>query len=132
MNHQRDATRPYEHELLELLRTFVPLFPRVYIVIDALDEFPDDARDGFLTTLISLQASLLVTSRSSHWLHGIQYTDLEDENEKDIKLFIDQKFQESSNLTHLLRGKEQFKRHIGEKLQETSKGMYVTYVVWNV
>jgi len=127
MNHRRDATRPHEHELLELLRTFVPLFSRVYIVIDALDEFPEDTRDIFLKTLMSLQSSLLVTSRSSHWLHDIQYIDIEGENQEDIKLFIDKKIQESSKLTLLLRGKEQIKEQIGEKLRKTSKSMYVTY-----
>ena len=132
MNHQRDATRAHEHELLELLRTFVPLFTRVYIVIDALDELPEDARDGFLMALMSLQASLLVTSRSSHWLHDIQCIDIEDENQRDIKLFIDKKFQESSKLTVLLRGKEQIKEQIGEKLRETSKSMYVIYVARNI
>ena len=117
--HRREATQPYEHELLELLRTFIPLFTRVYIVIDALDEIPEDARDGFLMALMSLQGSLLVTSRSSHWLHDIQYIDIEDKNQKDIDLFIDKKFRESSKLMLLLKGKEE----IGEKLRETSKNM---------
>ena len=132
MGHLRDATRPHQHELLELLRTFVPLFTRVYIVIDALDEVPEDGRDGFLKALMSLQASLLVTLRSSHWLHDKQYIDIEDENQKDIDLFIDKKLQESSKLTVLLKGKEQIKEQIGKKLRETSKSMYVTYVVWNI
>ena len=133
MNHRRDATRPHERELLELLRTFIPLFNRVYIIIDAMDEFPDDTKDGFLMTLMSLQASLLVTSRSSHWLHlhDIQYIDIEAENQKDIRLFIDKKIQESSKLTLLLRGKEHVKQQIGEKLQETSKSMYVTCLFQN-
>ena len=129
MDHQRDATRPHEQELSELLQTFVSLFTRFYIVIDALDEFPEDARDRFLMALMSFQGSLLVTSRSSHWFHDIQYIDIEDKNQKDIDLFIDKKFRESSKLMLLLRGKEQIKEQVGEKLRETSKSMYVTYVV---
>lgn len=130
-NHLKDATRPIEQEWLELLQTLTPLFNRVFIVIDALDEFPDNFRDGFLTALISLQANLLVTSRPSntfYLLSDIVYIHVGEENEQDIERFINQKFKESSNLTSLLRKKEQVRVQICAKLKEMSKSMYVPFM----
>jgi hypothetical protein len=121
-----DATRPIEQEWLELLQTLLPLFDRAFIVIDALDEFPDDARDGLLNALTSLQASLLITSRPSnafYLLRDVEYIEITDENEQDIELFIDRRFKESSNLTSLLKKREQVRRQIFAKLKEMSKSM---------
>jgi hypothetical protein len=126
-----DGTRPSEQEWLEILQTLLLLFNRAYIVIDALDEFPDNARDGLLNALVSLQASLLITSRPSsafYLLRDVEYIEITDENEQDIERFIDQRFKDSSNLTSLLREREQVRRQICAKLKEISKSMYVTYV----
>jgi hypothetical protein len=112
---------------LEILRIFIPSFNRVYIIVDALDEFDDDTRDGFLKALVSLQTRLLVTSRPSivsYLLHDAPYLEIGDKNQKDIELFIDQKFKESTHLTTLLRQKEQTSSQIRAKLKETSKSMY--------
>jgi hypothetical protein len=82
--------RPIEQEWLELLQKLIPLFNRVYIVVDALDEFPDDASDGLLNALVQLHASLLITSRPSnvfHLLSDVEYIEIGDENEQDIELF---------------------------------------------
>lgn len=129
--HLKDATRPIEQEWLELLQTLIPLFSKVYIIIDALDEFPDDTRDEFLNALISLQTSLLITSRPSNafsLLSDIEYIHIGDENEEDIERFIHQRFRESSNLTSLLRKKDQILKEICTKLKEISKSMYVPNV----
>jgi hypothetical protein len=116
--------------LLEILRISIPSFNRVYIIVDALDEFDDDARDDLLKTLVSLQARLLVTSRPSivsYLLDDASYIEIGDENENDIQLFIDQNFEESTRLTTLLKRKEQTGSQIRAKLKETSKRMYTAY-----
>ena len=121
-----DGTRPIEQDWLTLLQTILPSFNRAYIVIDALDEFPDNARDGLLNSLKSLPASLLITSRPSnafHLLRDVEYIEITDENEQDIELFIDRRFKESSNLTSLLKEREQVRRQVCAKLKETSKSM---------
>ena len=125
-NHCWDGASPPQEELLEILRIFIPSFNEVYIIIDALDEFDDDARDDFLKSLISLEARLLVTSRPSvvsHVLDDALSIEIGDENGKDIELFIDRKFEESTRLTTLLRRKEQTSSQIRAKLKETSKSM---------
>ena len=126
-NHCWDGASPPQEELLEILRIFIPSFNRVYIIVDALDEFDDDTRDGFLKALVSLQTRLLVTSRPSivsYLLHDAPYIEIGDKNQQDIELFIEQKFKESTHLTTLLRRKEQTSSQIRAKLKETSKSMY--------
>jgi hypothetical protein len=128
--HLVDATQPIKQEWLELLQTLIPLFHRVYIVIDALDEFPDNARDGLIIALISLKASLLITSRPSnafHLLRDGEYIEIGAENEQDIELFIRQEFRESSNLTSLLKDKEQLREQFCTQLKDISKSMYVIF-----
>jgi hypothetical protein len=128
--HLVDATQPIKQEWLELLQTLIPLFHRVYIVIDALDEFPDNARDGLIIALISLKASLLITSRPSNALNLLgdgEYIEVGAENEQDIELFIRQEFRESSNLASLLKDKEQLREQFCRQLKDISNSMYVTF-----
>jgi len=127
MNHCENGTKPHQGDLLDILQKSIVLFNRVYIIVDALDEFPDNSRDDFLKALVSLQARLLVTSRLSiapYLLRGAPYIEIGDENQKDIELFIDQKIEESTNLTRVLRRDEDIWSQIRDKLKETSKGMY--------
>jgi hypothetical protein len=126
-----DATQPGTQNWLELLQTLIPLFNRVYIIIDALDEFPDHARDGLIIALVSLKANLLITSRPSnafHLLRDVEYIEIGAENEKDIELFIRQEFKESSHLASLLKDKEQVREQVCTKLREISNSMYVAFI----
>ena len=130
VNHREDGTPPRHEELLDIFQKSIPFFSRVYIIVDAFDEFPDDTRDHFLKPLVSLQAWLLVTSRpsiTSYLLEGAPYIEIGDEIQKDIKLFIDQQFEESTSLKSLKRRNKQIWSEIRAKLKETSMGMYATY-----
>jgi hypothetical protein len=129
-DHLLAETRPNQQQWLELLRALLLLLNRAYIVIDALDELPDDSRDELLNALKLLQASLLITSRPSNafqLLSDVEYVEIRDENAEDIGLFIRQRFKESSNLTNLLGEREEVRRRIYAKLKETSKSMYVAF-----
>jgi len=124
-NYLVDETSPIEQDWLELLQTLISSFNRAYIIIDALDEFPDNARDGLLNALVSLKASLLITSRLSnafHLLGKVEYIEIGEENGQDIKFFIHQRFNES-NLARLLKEKQQVRSQICEKIMATSKSM---------
>jgi hypothetical protein len=128
-DHENKQTRPCERELQELLQKLLLQFKKTFIIIDALDEFPDDSRGDLLTILSSLQASLLLTSRPlrllEHILPDAVYIHIDAENRKDIELFIDKKVQETPRLSVLLRGKELLRKEICAKLKEKSEGMYV-------
>ena len=82
-DHQRKDTRASERELQQLVREPLKLFKKTYIILDALDELPDDTRANLPTILSSLRASLLVTSRPLHLLEAadaIVRIDLENQN----------------------------------------------------
>jgi hypothetical protein len=92
-DHQRKETRLSEQELQGLLQKLLKSFVRAYIVIDALDELPDDTKASLPSVILSLRASrarLLVTSRPLHLLE-IRSSDanvyVEAGNQKDIELF---------------------------------------------
>lgn len=65
--HSKKQTRPTLDELSKLLQLEVFRFSKVFIVIDALDECPENrgTRDSFITEIRNLQpiTHLLVTSR---------------------------------------------------------------------
>jgi hypothetical protein len=127
LKHREDGASPKQEELLDILQKSIPSFDRVYIIVDGVDEFPYDARNDFLTALVSLQARLLLTSRpsvTSYSLQGVPHIDVGDENQIDIEFFIDRKIRESAILMGLLIRNEQIWNEICAKLKETSKNMY--------
>lgn len=56
--HKYGQTRPPLHETLEALHTITGEFSRVFIIVDALDDFPTSSgcRQVFLTELFNLQS----------------------------------------------------------------------------
>jgi hypothetical protein len=127
--HHNKATRPHEQELLDLFQKLLSLFKQAYIVIDAVDEASDDTRDRLLTALLPLQANFLLTSRpsnlSKHLPQDALFIYIETLNRQDIERFVDKKFQESTRLSDVLRGKDQLGKEIRAKVTERSNGMYV-------
>jgi hypothetical protein len=130
--HRKKATRPHEQELLDLFQKLLSLFKQAYIVIDAVDEASDDTRDRLLTALSPLQANFLLTSRpsnlSKHLPQDALFIYIETLNLQDIERFVDKKFQESTRLSDVLRGKDQLGKEIRAKVTERSNGMYVRSV----
>ena len=105
------------------------MFEKSFIVVDALDEVPDDLRPDLLEVLRSLPASLLLTSRPLATLEqrhsNAVYIHVEDENWKDIELFLEKKIDKNPSLTTMLKGKETVRKEICAKLKEKSRGMCV-------
>jgi len=65
--HQRRRTRPDTAQWLQLLRQELQLYPKVYLILDALDEYGDSDYDrlGLLSTLHDLEPRIqfMITSR---------------------------------------------------------------------
>lgn len=128
--HCRHDTPPTVHELLSLLQSQVQRFAKVYIVIDALDEFPDGLRDTFLAELKKLPSSvhLLVTSRPDSSIES----NLPDPKRLDISAHDDDVRQ---HLAARIANNSLLKSHIAadasledtiiSKVTEKAGGMYV-------
>ncbi len=97
-----------------------------------MDEASDDTRDRLLMALLPLRVNLLLTSRpsnlSSHLPQDALSIYIDALNWQDIERFLDYKFQESTRLSGLLRGKKELGQEIRAKLTEKSSGMYVGLV----
>jgi len=135
-DHKKKETRPSEQELQELLQRLLNSFKKTYIVIDALDEVPENTRVHLLVVLSSLRgsrASLLLTSRPLQllepFLPDAAYIYVENENHGDIEFFINKQIEETLHLASLLKGKQPLRREICTKLKEKSEGMYVFYFI---
>ena len=63
--HGSGATRPSHVECTHLLRSVVTRCPRVFLVIDAFDEYPEERRGQFLAELQGLEPNIstMITSR---------------------------------------------------------------------
>jgi hypothetical protein len=65
-NHTRTKSRPSLEEISATIRGVLGSYPEVFIIIDALDECPDEHRDILLSRLKTLQiptVKLMITSR---------------------------------------------------------------------
>jgi hypothetical protein len=128
-DHQRKETRPSEGELLALVQQLLKLFKKTYLIIDALDEAPDDTKAKLPKVFSSLRASgasLLVTSRPLELLDPqLPDAHIEVENQKDIELFIDEEIHGTSRLTQLLKGKPEVRKEICASVGGKSQGMWV-------
>ena len=103
------------------------MFEKAYIIVDALDEAPDDTRLNLLEALRLLPVNLLLTSRPLVMLEQYHsdaaYIHVERENWMDIEIFIEKKIDKTPWLTTMLRGKEAIRMEICAKLKEKSQGM---------
>ena len=126
-DYKKKDIRPSNDALLYLLKKLLNLFEKAYIIVDALDEAPDDTRPDLLDALRLLPASLFLTSRPLEMLEqyhsNAAYIHIERENQNDIEHFLEKKINKSPWLTTMLRGKEAIRKEICTKLKEKSQGM---------
>ncbi|KAJ7509748.1 hypothetical protein B0H11DRAFT_1960909, partial [Mycena galericulata] len=90
--HSDKRTRPRVHELFDVLCSIIGEWSRVYIVVDALDEYPEDERNtllGYLTTM-GPTLSLMQSSRLS--MHARTRPELREEIERKIIGTVDGMF----------------------------------------
>jgi hypothetical protein len=125
--------QPTLDEVMNLIAALLTLIPRVYIVLDALDECRD--REKLLEAIVGLRksavkAKFFVTSRQESDIIEALTEDgfttisiLDDAIKHDIELFINSALQ---NDTHLRRLPKDLKSHIQSTLTDGAKSMQVS------
>ncbi len=131
----RDGTRPSLNALTKIISQELESFHRVYIVLDALDEFPDDngGQEKLINTTRSLGDNiyLLVTSRNISTI-GLLFE--EDTRldiraaDDDINLYIMSKLS-CGRLARLIKGRDNLRQAILDGVTEKADGMCVTHTV---
>ena len=131
-NHARSGTHPSLNETAGLLGSQVEKFDSVYIVIDALDECPeqDQTRKSFVAEVCGLlpKVRLMVISRDIPSIENMfkQATRLEIRAyDEDVKNFIESQMEQRDELVDLLEGQDDVRSRIVSTVMEKTNGMLV-------
>ena len=131
--HSNYSTRPvFANHLAATLSLVAHEFSRVYVVIDALDEF-EEGQDRaevleYLTTLAQNSVKLLVTSRPhpndiKRRLDSFASLKVE-ANPDDIKMFLNETISSHAGAMEIMDDDEGLREEIVNKLMERAQGMY--------
>ncbi|KAI5782081.1 hypothetical protein DFH27DRAFT_579715 [Peziza echinospora] len=131
--HEQRRTRPSQLEQLTTLRAIIPVFSRVYVVIDALDEVSTTEREAFIAVikrLAELGASVLITSRhipEIEWsFKATSSTALEIiASTNDVKSFLRGQLQRKAKLERLTINNPGLALEIIDSIAENAKGMFL-------
>ncbi|KAJ7291478.1 hypothetical protein C8J57DRAFT_1458321 [Mycena rebaudengoi] len=128
--HQKKRTRPSLAEVCDIVRSTVAEWSRVFIVIDVLDEYPEDHRRILLDTLAAIGAvSLLLTSRSNiapeAFFPTVPVVEIR-AREEDIRRYIDVHIQTSARLSKHIRARPELRAEIESKIISNVDGMQVS------
>jgi hypothetical protein len=123
--HTEKGTRPSLDNIHLALCAAITQFSKVYIVVDAVDEYPENQRHLLFNCLTELRSNvnLMITSRP----HITQIADSKvlqiRANNKDIQSYVDGYIKRSPQLSKLVKMKPELEEKIGTKMQNTVDGM---------
>ncbi|PQE07749.1 Ankyrin repeat protein [Rutstroemia sp. NJR-2017a BVV2] len=129
--HQKNETRPTLDELSNCLQSVVALYSRVFIIVDALDEFQDmnNDRSKFISVILKLQTqckvNLFATSRDlpeiTSMFDGSLTMEIRAQDE-DIPRYIDGQI---SRLPKFVSKQPDLKTEVKDKIVEAVQGMFL-------
>jgi hypothetical protein len=125
--HTEKGTRPLLDNIHLALCAAITQFSKVYIVVDAVDEYPENQWHLHPIEIRST-VNLMITSRP-------HITPIADSvvlqicaNDKDIQSYVDGYIKQSPQLSKLVKMKPELKEKIGTKMRNTVDGMYVPII----
>ncbi|KAJ7483655.1 ankyrin repeat domain-containing protein [Mycena latifolia] len=128
--HHERQTRPQPGEVCKALDSAVAQYSQVFIVIDALDEYPENYRHRFLKYLGTLgpNVNIMMTSRP-HINLDFQLPNLKTieicATEEDIHKYVDAQIQNSVRLSKHIHTRPELCNEIQAKISENAKGMFL-------
>ncbi|KAJ7266837.1 ankyrin repeat-containing domain protein [Mycena rebaudengoi] len=128
--HDEKGTRPSVDEMHALLSSAVTDYSKVYIVIDALDEYPEMQRHILLKHLAALrpEVNLLLTSRP-HITPNIFFPNspaLEIRaTEEDIRRYLDAQIENSFRLSKHVQSRPELRQEIENQIISNVDGMFL-------
>ncbi|KAJ7914573.1 hypothetical protein B0H13DRAFT_2460481 [Mycena leptocephala] len=128
--HRAQGTRLSLEETYSLLHSTVSKFSLVFMVVDALDEYPEMHRNTLLQNLWKLGAPvrLMLTSRPhisiDHLISNIKTLDVR-ASEEDIRMYLEGQIQESSRLSRHIQKSPTLRESIEEKIVKHIDGMFL-------
>ncbi|KAJ7499632.1 ankyrin repeat-containing domain protein [Mycena latifolia] len=130
-HHRERRTRPSADEVHAVLRNFAATqYSRVYVIVDALDEYPDDHRDSLFEKLSAMghTVNLMITSRPHITLLGFfpNVKPLEIRaTEDDIRRYVDMQIQKSHRLAKHVNVRPELGDEIRSRVIGSVDGMFL-------
>ncbi|KAJ6546724.1 ankyrin repeat-containing domain protein [Mycena vulgaris] len=130
-NHHERSSKPSLDEILQILRSAIAEYSKVYLIIDALDEYPEPQRNillEYLSTMIGPTINLMLTSRphialqpSFPKLDILEIRAAED----DICRYIEMRVLKSPRLSKHVRTRPELHGEIRSKILTNVEGMFL-------
>jgi hypothetical protein len=124
------STRPTLSDFINALRADIAKYTKVFVIVDALDEFRDRDQEYLITELRSLgpTVNLMVTSRPLSMIEeqfrGARRLDIS-ANDEDIRKYIESRIPRERRLLQHVRKDGTLLETIIDKVGTTARGMYV-------
>ncbi|KAJ7202001.1 hypothetical protein B0H12DRAFT_1063368 [Mycena haematopus] len=132
--HQEKGTAPSLEEIINMLSSILPEFSKVYLVVDAIDEYPEAQRLILLKYLegqmgLHLNVNLMITSRphvsTSPSLLNVETLEIGAMPE-DIQKFVDAQINSSPRLSKHVQRQPKLQEDIHSKINsESVDGMFL-------
>ncbi|KAJ6523135.1 hypothetical protein DFH09DRAFT_1421112, partial [Mycena vulgaris] len=128
--HFQRKTRPPLDEFHKALNFAITQYPRVYFILDALDEYPEDLRYPFLQYLVKLgpKVNIMMTSRPHIDLNSVlpEFQILEIQaTEDDICRYLSTQIKQSPRLSRHVKARPDLQEEIQSKIVANCKGMFL-------
>ncbi|KAJ7444171.1 ankyrin repeat domain-containing protein [Mycena latifolia] len=129
-HHLARRTRPNIDEFHKALDLAVALYPKVYFIVDALDEYPENYRHRFLKYLGTLgpKVNIMMTSRPhinlDSQLPNLKTIEIR-ATEDDIHKYVDAQIQNSARLSKHIHTRPELCNEIQAKIGDNAKGMFL-------
>ncbi|KAJ7239382.1 hypothetical protein B0H12DRAFT_1136112, partial [Mycena haematopus] len=133
LRHFSRGTRPSLDEILEALRSIMAKYDKIYFVVDALDEYPEDERNVLLEYLSTITLgppiiNLLMTSRPNITLTPffsdvilLEIRAVDD----DIRQYVETHIKKSSRLSRHVQSRPELRDEISSKIIKNVQGMFM-------
>lgn len=128
--HYDKCTRASLEEVIDLLHSSFAEFSTVYIVVDAIDEYPEGQRWILLQRLAAMDptVNLMITSRP-HVTPDASLPNLDTleirASDDDVRRYVDSQIQRSPRLSKHVQARPELREEIHSKMSRTVDGMYV-------
>ncbi|KAJ7108280.1 ankyrin repeat-containing domain protein [Mycena epipterygia] len=129
-HHQRD-TRPSLDEVFNLLEAVIAQCSRTYLIVDALDEYPEDKQYillKYLALILGPTTNIMITSRPhvtlDPFLLNAQMIDV-CATEHDIRRYVDIHILQSPRLSRHIKTRPELQEEICSKIISNVEGMFL-------
>ncbi|KAJ6579081.1 ankyrin repeat domain-containing protein [Mycena vulgaris] len=128
--HHKRKTRPHLNEFRKALNFSISQYAKVYLVIDALDECPEDVRHPFLEYLVTLgpNVNIMMTSRPHMGLDSV-FSDLQSleirATDDDICKYLMMQMKHLPRLSRHIKTRPDLQDDIQSKIVDSCKGMFL-------